>query len=48
MKGKLLRLLFVWIAKICIFTIPIYFGIGINILKQFEFFNHYENIINII
>lgn len=47
MKGKLLRLLFVWIAKICIFTIPIYFGIGINILKQFEFFNHYENIINI-
>ena len=43
-----MRLFFVWATKICIFVIPIYFGIGINVLKQFEFFNQYENVINII
>lgn len=48
MKGKLLRLFFIWATKICIVIIPIYFGIGINILQQFNFFNQHENIINII
>lgn len=43
-----MRLFFIWATKICIVIIPIYFGVGINILKRFEFFNHYENIINII
>lgn len=43
-----MRLFFVFATKICIFVIPIYFGVGVNIFKQFELFNVYENIVNII